>query len=258
MSVLAFDLETVPDIPGSRRIQAFEGLDDDDVARALAAQRRQQTGGSEFMRLHLHRIVAISVAGHVEGRFRVWSLGHPGDEEATLLQRFFDGIERYSPTLVSWNGSGFDIPVLQHRALIHGLTAPRYWETGERDPSFRFNNYLNRYHQRHTDLMDLLAGHQVRAAAPLDEMALLCGLPGKMGMSGGEVAEAVADGRIQEVRNYCETDVLNTYLLYLRFQHLRGALDTGRWEAACDEVAGVLAESEPPHLQAFLEAWRGA
>lgn len=257
-SVLAFDIETVPDIPGARRIHELETLSDEDVARAIAAQRRQQTGGSEFMRLHLHRVVAISLAGHVEGRFRVWSLGDPEDGEEVLLTRFFDGLERYTPTLVSWNGGAFDMPVLQQRALIHGLCAPRYWETGERDPSFRYNNYLNRYHHRHTDLMDLLSGHQLRAAAPLDELAVLCGLPGKMGMAGREVADAVAAGELERVRDYCETDVLNTYLLYLRFQHLRGALDEGGYAGACDEVAQVLGASDRPHLRAFLEAWRGA
>ena len=71
------------------------------------------------------------------------------------MKRFFDGIERYSPTLVSWNGGGFDLPVMHYRALINGVTAPRYWETGNDDASFRYNNYLGRYHWRHTDLMDV-------------------------------------------------------------------------------------------------------
>ena len=256
MNVLAFDIETVPDLEGGRRVYDLGDLSEGDVSRAMAARRRQETG-HEFPRLHLHRVVAISLAGVLDGRFRVWSLGDPEDPEPALLQRFFDGLERYVPTLVSWNGSGFDIPVIHHRALIHAIPAPRYWETGDHDRSFRFNNYLNRYHERHTDLMDVLSGFQMRGAAPLDEVATLCGLPGKMGMSGGDVAEAVGEGRIQAVRDYCETDVLNTYLLYLRFQHLRGLLDAAAHAQACDQVADALAASDRPHLHAFLEAWRG-
>ncbi len=256
MNVLAFDLETVPDLTGGRRVYGLDGLEDADVSRAMAARRRQETG-SEFPRLHLHRVVAVSLAGIVNGRFRVWSLGELDDQEPQLLQRFFDGLDRYVPDLVSWNGNGFDIPVLHHRALIHGLTAPRYWETGDNDRSFRFNNYLNRYHERHTDLMDVLASFQMRGAAPLDEMATLCGLPGKMGMSGSAVADAVANGELEAVRNYCETDVLNTYLLYLRFQHFRGALDETDYSRECDRVAEALAASDRPHLLGFLEAWRG-
>ena len=73
---------------------------------------------------------------------RVWSLGEPEDTEAELIQRFFDGIEKYTPQLVSWNGGGFDLPVLHYRALIHGVPAPRYWDTGDDDRDFKWNNYL--------------------------------------------------------------------------------------------------------------------
>ena len=65
-----------------------------------------------------------------------------------------------------------------HSALLHGVPAPRYWDTGEDDAAFRYNNYLNRFHWRHIDLMDVLAGYQSRAAAPLDEIAVMLGLPG--------------------------------------------------------------------------------
>ncbi|MBK1734791.1 3'-5' exonuclease [Halorhodospira abdelmalekii] len=258
MNVLAFDIETVPDLEGGRRLFDLGDLDDTGVANAMAARRRQETGGGEFPRTYLHRIVAIAVAGVIEGRFRVWSLGDLEDDEPALIRRFFEGVDRYVPDLVSWNGGGFDLPVLHYRALIHGVAAPRYWESGDGDRNFRFNNYRNRYHERHLDLMDVLSGFQLRAAAPLDEIALLCGLPGKMGIGGAGVADAVARGELKAVRDYCEVDVLNTYLLFLRFQHLRGALDHDDLERAHEQIAGILTASERPHLQRFVEAWRGA
>src|SRR5947208_7804359 len=70
------------------------------------------------------------------------------------MRRFFEGIERYTPQLVSWNGGAFDLPVLQYRALMHGVGAARYWDWGDDDRDFRFNNYLARFHTRHLDLMD--------------------------------------------------------------------------------------------------------
>ncbi len=256
MNVLVFDIETIPDVEGGRRLHGLEGLDDKEVATVMFHMRRQETGG-EFLRLHLHRIVAISaVFRSGADTLKVWSLGNPDSPEKELVQRFFEGLERYSPTLVSWNGCGFDLPVLHYRALLHGVRAPRYWETGEDDTSFRYNNYLSRYHHRHTDLMDVLAGYQPRANAPLDQIATLLGLPGKMGMSGAKVWDNYLAGDIDGIRNYCETDVLNTYLVYLRFEMMRGRLTEAGYETECERVREMLAGDERPHLREFLEAWK--
>ena len=189
MNIFVFDIETVPDVAGARCLYDFNDLSDQDVAEALFKQRRQETGSSDFLRLHMQRVVAISVILRSGETLKVWSLGDVTAEEPELIERFFAGIEKYCPTLVSWNGGGFDLPVLHYRALLHGIPAPRYWETGETEQSFRWNNYLSRYHYRHMDLMDILAGYQPRANAPLDDIACMLGLPGKMGMSGARVWE---------------------------------------------------------------------
>ena len=75
------------------------------------------------------------------------SLGTPQDNEATLIQSFYRVIEKYTPQLVSWNGGGFDLPVLHYRALVHGIPAGI---RGEDDRDFKWNNYISRYHSRHT------------------------------------------------------------------------------------------------------------
>jgi predicted PolB exonuclease-like 3'-5' exonuclease len=254
-NVFAFDIETVPDVDGGRRLYRLEGLSDRDAANAMMQIRRQETGDSEFLRLHLHRIVAISAILRTEDRFQVWSLGESTSPEKELIQRFFDGVARYRPVLVSWNGGGFDLPVLHYRALLHGVPAPSYWEIGERDPGFRWNNYLNRYHMRHTDLMDVLAAYQPRAMAPLDEVAVLIGLPGKMGQSGAQVWERFQSGDLEGIRQYCEIDALNTFLIYLRFELLRGNLDQGAYADECQRVRQSLTGSGKPHLEAFGSAW---
>lgn len=257
MNILAFDIETVPDVETGRRLYGLEGLSDADVARVLATKRREQTGESEFLRHHMHRIVAIAAVLRHGDSVRVWSLGEPSSDEAELIRRFYDGIERYSPTLVSWNGGGFDLPVLHYRALKHGIEAPRYWETGSGDQSFRFNNYLNRFHERHTDLMDVLSNYQTRAAAPLDEISVMLGFPGKMGRSGVSVWDQFLAGKIDEIRDYCETDALNTYLIYLRFELMRGNLDPAGWTRECALVRNTIATSDRPHWKDFLAAWSG-
>jgi predicted PolB exonuclease-like 3'-5' exonuclease len=258
MNVFVFDIETVPDVAAGRKVYGLEGLSDKDVAEVMFHQRRQETNGSDFLRLHLQRIIVISVVMRSREMLKVWSLGEPDAPEQDLLRRFFDGIEKFSPTLVSWNGGGFDLPVLHYRSLLHGIVAPRYWDTGENDSSFKWNNYLNRYHNRHTDLMDVLAAYQSRANAPLDEVATLLGLPGKMGMNGAQVWENYLRGDISGIRNYCEVDVLNTYLVYLRFELIRGHLNPAEYTEECQMLRQTLSSDDKPHLQAFLQAWNPA
>jgi hypothetical protein len=203
----------------------------------------------------VQRIVAISCVLRTTEDVRVWSLGGPDEGEAGLVARFFDGIERYKPQLVSWNGSTFDLPVLQYRAFIHGVQGACYWDTGDNDREFKFNNYLSRFHSRHIDLMDVLAGYQNRAWAPLDEMARLCGLPGKLGMDGSKVFGAWREGRLAEIRAYCETDVINTWLVYLRFQFMRGRLTGDGLEEELRRTRLWLTEARQPHFDEFLAAW---
>src|SRR5438270_5430277 len=181
---LVFDIETIPDVAGLRRLHGLpQGLSDADVIDCAGQQRRTATGG-DFLPHHLQRIVAIGCALREGNTFRVWSLGEATDPEPELIRRFFDGIDRYTPQLVSWNGGGFDLPVLNHRALIHGVVATKFWDWGDDDREFRYNSYLSRYHTRHLDLMDVLSMYQSRACAGLDAMARLCGFPGKIGMDG--------------------------------------------------------------------------
>jgi 3'-5' exonuclease len=252
---LAFDIETVPDIAGLRLLHGLdESLADRDVAEYVFARRRA-SNGTDFLPLHLHRVVSIACALREGDSFRVWSLGVAADGEAELIRRFFDGIEKYTPQLVSWNGGGFDLPVLHYRSLIHGLCASRYWDMGEDDRDFRYNNYLNRYHTRHLDLMDLLAMYQPRAYAPLDELARLCGLPGKLGMDGSEVWNAWLDGGIERIRSYCETDAVNTYLMFLRVQCLRGVCNKELYRAECDLARAALEQTQGAHWREFLDAW---
>ncbi len=256
-STLVFDIETIPDVAGFSRLHDLDttALPASEIAE-MALLARRQASGSDFMPLHLHRIVAISCVLRMGDQLKVWSLGEAASTEAELIQRFYDGIERYTPNLVSWNGGGFDLPVLHYRGLIHGASASCYWDWGDNDKEFRYNNYLNRYHTRHLDLMDVLAMFSGRANAPLDQMAKLCGFPGKLGMDGSKVFEAFQQGQIDDIRNYCETDVMNTWLVYLRFQKMRGTLTDAAYASEIELARATVSTSPGPHWQEFLAAWQ--
>jgi predicted PolB exonuclease-like 3'-5' exonuclease len=100
MAVFVFDIETVPDVELGRRIYGLHGLSDREVGDAMQAKRRESSG-SEFLSLEQQRVVAISVAMRMRDSFRVWSLGEPESPEAELIQRFFDGIEKYIPDTIA-------------------------------------------------------------------------------------------------------------------------------------------------------------
>jgi len=261
--VLVFDIESIPDIAGLRSLRSDpEGMTDQWVYNAWCEERANE-GKTNFMPLHLQRVLVIScVFRNAEG-LRVHSfVDRDNASEGRLIQNFFSALDKHVPQLVSWNGSGFDLPVLHYRGLRHGVTADRYWCLGEGgaadDREFKYNNYINRYHMRHMDLMDVLAMYQPRASAPLDAMAKLCGFPGKLGMDGSQVYSAFLEGKLEEIRRYCETDVMNTYLLYCRFQKMRCGFTEAEYQQETDFVKqslGALAPSEP-HWQEYLAAWR--
>lgn len=252
MTVLVFDIETIPDVDSGRTLYELEGLSDEDTAKAMFGLRRAKVG-NDFLPHHLQRVCAISLLLSHGSQIKVWSLGDERSDEKELISRFFAGIDKHTPTLVSWNGSGFDLPVLHYRSLLHGISAPTYWENGENQQNFRWNNYLSRFHYRHLDLMDVISGYQNRAFAPLDDISTMLGFPGKMGMSGSKVWEQYQEGQIKSIRDYCETDVLNTYCVYLRFELIRGVLTHEDYDNAIQRLKSYLnSEQDKPHLSEFL------
>lgn len=255
MNTLVFDIETIPDVQLGRRLYGVDDLDDDSVAKIMLFKQRQ-TRKTDFLPLPQHRVIAISAVLKTFDDLHVFTLGEIDSTEKEIVQRFYDGLQRYSPELVSWNGSGFDLPVLHYRALLHGVNAQRYWEMGDNEREFRFNNYLSRFHWRHIDLMDVLAGFQIGGRASLEQITTLLGFPGKLGMNGGQVWSRYQAGEVEAIRNYCETDAINTYLVFLRFQLVRGILDEEGYENELKRLRTKLKQSKSLHLQEFISAWQ--
>lgn len=256
--VLVFDIETIPDIDGLRSLGFGNATDSDGQVHATWVQERQSKGQSDFLPLHLQRVLVISCVFRNADGLRIHSfVDHDGASESKVVQAFFGAIEKHTPQLVSWNGGGFDLPVLHYRGLKHGVVADKYWDMGDDDRDFKWNNYISRYHLRHLDLMDLLALYQPKNNAPLDAMAKLCGFPGKLGMDGSQVYESYLNGQIDAIRRYCETDVMNTYLLYCRFQKMRAGLLEKEYAQEIALVRHSLEQWAPmqTHWNEYLAAW---
>ena len=243
--VLAFDIETVPDVAGIRKLFELPAdLADAEVAE-VAFQKRRVASGNDFLQPHLQRVVVISCVLRDDEGVRVFSVGEPETGEKETIQRFFEGINKYVPQIVSWNGRGFDLPVLVSRGMIHGVAAESFWK----------NNYTNRFQDRHIDVMDVLSLYGFRGAS-LDDMAQLSGFPGKIGVGGSEVWPAFQRGELRELRDYCEADVANTYLLYLRFQMMRCVFTPQRYAEECALLRVQLEKRPEPHWQKFVSLWK--
>ena len=253
LPVLIFDIETLTDLKSGAHLYGLD-LPEADLEQALMKLRRQETG-MDFPRLPLHEIVCISGLWIDElGAMKLFSFSREQFSEAEILRKFLSIFDKKNPTLVSWNGSQFDIPVILYRAMYHGLSAPSLFDQGEIDSQKRYNNYQNRYHHRHIDLMDVMAMFNGRHFQKLDDVAHLLGYPGKRGDGAYHVPEYVRAQEWLKLTSYCEGDVLNTWLVYLRWLLLKGQLnlqDHQQWiQATADYLQTQTQQTE------FLQVWR--
>ena len=218
-SVIVWDIETVPDLKGFAAANGHDGKNDEEIRAAM---------GDKFPKHIYHSIICIGalVAHREESRWTVDALGAPhiGERsEKSLISSFADRIAQLSPQLVTFNGSSFDLPVLRYRAMVHGVAAP----------GLAARSYFNRYTEDAVDLCDLLSSFSPHTKAGLHELCRVMGLPGKPdGISGAEVEKYYRDGHIREIAEYCESDVLNTYRVWLRYELFRGRLSDAEFQAS--------------------------
>ena len=253
LPVLVFDIETLTDLKSGAHLYGLD-LPLADLEQALIKLRRQESG-MDFQRLALHEIVCISGLWLDEqGNMKMFSFSQEQHTEAEILIKFLSIFDKRYPTLVSWNGPQFDLPVILFRAMYHGLSAPSLFDQGEIDQQKRYNNYQNRYHHRHVDLMDVMAMFNGRHFQKLDDVAHLLGYPGKRGDGAYHVPEYVRQQQWQKLTCYCEGDVLNTWLIYLRWLLLKGQLLQADYRSMVQNTIQFLAH-QPQHSE-FLTVWR--
>lgn len=215
-SVLFVDVEAVPDADTARRVAGHTGSDEEALAAVAPPRSDDETYG--FPKPLYHRVVAISCGlADANGTMKALrSVGEAGDDEQTLLSAFwvaFTKMARQGVRIVTWNGRGYDLPVLVQRGLMHGINVSAYVGNP---------NYMHRYRDDHLDLMDWFSNY--RASTPLsqNEMAAVLGVPGKLDVNGSEVAELYEAGDIETIRQYCTCDVATLALIYARLAPLAG------------------------------------
>tara|TARA_B100001765_G_scaffold116649_1_gene72696 strand:+ start:580 stop:1314 length:735 start_codon:yes stop_codon:yes gene_type:complete len=238
MNYLVFDIETIPDLDYGKQFLNLDGLEEADIGRAMFFQQLQKTG-TEFLPLNLHKIIAISVLTDTGSNLEVESLGSEDSSERSMIQLFYDLVGANDNCLVTWNGLLFDIPVLNYRALFNQVDASSYWQ-----------NEL-----WHIDLKDVLANHNAKAQGSLDSVAKGLNLPGKLDVSGDQVWDLYLEGRIEDIRNYCEHDVLNTYLIFIHYQAMIGKITNEELSSRIHSLKQLLSNTEKQHFQLFLSAW---
>jgi predicted PolB exonuclease-like 3'-5' exonuclease len=218
-NVIVWDIETVPDIKGFAAANGHNGQADDEIRTAM---------GEKFPKHIYHSIICIgALVAHREcGHWSVEALGAPhiGERsEKELIASFVNRVAELSPQLVTFNGSSFDLPVLRYRAMVHCVAAP----------GLAGRPYFNRYTEDAIDLCDVLSSFSFQGKATLHELCRVMGLPGKPnGMTGAEVEKYYRDGHIGEIAEYCESDIVNTYRVWLRYELFRGRLSDAEFQAS--------------------------
>lgn len=235
--LLVWDIETVPDLRGFAAANGHDGKTDDEIREAL---------GDKFPKHIYHSIICISalVACRNNAHWEVTALGapHVGERpEKELITGFVNRIAELKPQLVTFNGSGFDLPVLRYRAMVHAIPAV----------GLTARPYFHRYSDDAIDLCDVLSSYSSQAKVSLHELCKVMGLPGKPnGITGADVERYYREGRIREIANYCESDVLNTYRVWLRYELFRGGLSYEAFRASENSLMQFIAArgNIKPHL----------
>ncbi len=250
-SLVTLDLETVPDEALVAAVDGEPGRPYPEQLERVVAERRARTGGrSDFLPLPYHRpVVGCLLEAAADGGtiqltdLLVWT--DRREPEPAFLELAWRRLE--GARLVSFHGKGFDLPVLELRSLKHAVPTPSWFGSSLRTGA------------DHDDLRELLAGQA--SAAPLDLYAKLVGLPGKEEVDGEDVQALYAAGDLDRIAAYCTTDVVQTYLLFLRFQLVEGGLTPDGYaesvEHAREALPRILARRlrapERAALGAFLE-----
>jgi 3'-5' exonuclease len=218
-SVIVLDLETVPDLSGFAAANDLAGKSHVEVREEI---------GDKFPKHIYHSIICIgALIAHREiDHWVVDAIGapHVGDRtEKQLIAALCDKIAELRPQLVTFNGNSFDLPVLRYRAMVHSVSAP----------GLSARPYFHRYTEDAIDLCDALSSFSSQGRAALHEISKVMGLPGKpKGFDGAEVERYFHEGKIKEIADYCETDVVNTYQVWLRYELFRGTLSQSAFEAS--------------------------
>ena len=258
VSYLVFDVEAVADGELIRSAKYPElGLSPAEAIRKFQEERMAEYGRDILPPTWM---LPISVAiAKIDSGFRLLDLvvlDAPGYRPHVIADQFWKGWKHYDqPTLVTFNGRGYDLPVLELAAYRFGITLPEWFNVEAR--SYDQARYRYNIHA-HIDLMDLVSNFGAsRVNGGLNLLANLIGKPGKTGVDGSMVQGFYDEGRVEEINDYCRCDVLDTYFVFLRSRVLIGRLDIETEQRIVAETRAWLEErrSDCPAYGHYLDHW---
>jgi len=263
-SLFVFDIETIPDLESARNLLGDE-IAEADLAIALRKYHLEITNGkNDFIRQLFHKVIVISFleaeihqdeeGGEYYVLKDIRSGGKPNSPEKDLIQGFFQKLNEIRPRLVSFNGKTFDLPVLKYRAMKYGVQAKWLHKSGD-----KWNNYNSKYSfDWHCDLLEAFSDFGQSAKIKMNEICALFDLPGKINIDGSMVEELFHAKKVEEIRDYCELDVVNTYLLYLRYMHHTGTLSQSSYENCISDLISFIENKteEKQNFDNYLKHWR--
>lgn len=264
-SLLVFDIETIPDTDSCKNLVG--DLVDDDAGVIAKREAMSQyhldvtNGQNSFLRQPFHKIIVISFlradirreGGHEYITLQeIRSGGTISSSEKELVKGFLNYVASIKPRIVTFNGRVFDLPVLKYRAMLHGVQAGYLHRSGD-----KWNGYFQRYSvDWHCDLLDYISDFGTSARVKMHEVCALLGFPGKFGgIDGSSVTELYDNDKLQTIRDYCETDVINTYLVYLRLMQHQDKITTRCYNSCVDELLSYIDSSRKKHLEDFKSEW---
>ncbi len=255
---LIFDIETVGDGDLIRKVR----FPDEDLTprEAVNRYRRQllEETGKDVLPLTFVLPVSVAIA-KVAADYRLVELivlDSPEFRPQEIVRRFWQGWQHYQrPTLVTFNGRGYDVPVMEVSAYRFGLSIPAWFNVDSRS----FEQSRNRYnHDAHLDLQDLLTNFgSFRMHGGLNLLAQLIDKPGKAGIDGSQVQDLFNEGHVDRINDYCRCDVLDTYFVFLRSRVLLGKISLQEEQTLTELTRDLLSEQADNHpaYEHYLKTW---
>lgn len=249
MTMLCIDLETYPNLDLIKAANGYSETGLDIYTKYISELEKKDK--STFPNPIYHSIISFGyllINDKFDSTLGVFNnKGLAG--EKTALSKFFKLIDAFQPTLVTWNGNYFDMLVIQHRSLTHGVASSVYWD---KLGDAKWNNYLSKYHSKHFDMKEILSNYTPGISTSLNVEALSLGLAGKLVTTGDGVYDLYNKGELSVIQDYNEIDVLNTALIYAAHVTIN-SLTKSKGLAYISSIFKMLSTSNKPHHIEFLE-----
>ena len=258
--LFVFDIETIPDTDVLYNLTGSKTTDVISKREELEEYSKEISGGNPFPRQLFHKVVSISILiAKIEKNYdseyykieKIGTISSLDNTEEQITQKFFKYLCDNIPRIVSYNGKCFDLPVMKYRAMKYGISAKNLFKSGD-----KWNSYNSRYSlDWHCDLLEALSDFGTSARCKMNEVCSILGIPGKIGVDGSKVASMFDEGKLKEIDDYCETDVLNTYLVYLNYNLLNGTINKDNFLKMNKELKDYMINKNLAHFNEFLEEW---